>query len=184
MNAPIAAESRALRATRLVAGCAILFAIPLLFALYTGQIWEDFFITFRHSRNLNSGNGLVYNPGERVHGFTSPAGVLLLAACDRITGGGSYLNALWLVSNYRRHARLLRGRRSGVAASLANAPTPVFAGWLLLPCAFDAKGVANSVNRMETAFMLLLVAWHLDLLRRAWAATGWPQALLWASLMW
>jgi len=44
--------------------------------------------------------------------------------------------------------------------------------------------VANSVNGMETAFMLLLVAWHVELLRtgltRHWFALG----LCWAGLMW
>src|SRR5215470_3908444 len=33
---------------------------------------EDAYITFRFSRNLASGNGLLYNPGERVMGFSSP----------------------------------------------------------------------------------------------------------------
>jgi hypothetical protein len=55
--------------------------VPLLYALYTGHIWEDYFITFRHSQNLCEGHGLVYRPGERVHGFTSPLGTLLPALC-------------------------------------------------------------------------------------------------------
>src|ERR1700691_4148349 len=36
--------------------------------LYTGHVWEDFLITFRFSENLVLGNGLVYQPGERVCG--------------------------------------------------------------------------------------------------------------------
>src|SRR5579871_1010837 len=44
--------------------------VPLGYAAYTGHIWEDYFITFRYSQNLVEGQGLVYNPGERVHGFT------------------------------------------------------------------------------------------------------------------
>src|SRR5262252_8620700 len=75
---------------------AVAFAVPLLYALYTGHIWEDYFITFRHSQNLCEGHGLVYQPGERVHGFTSPLGTLLPALCYWVTGGGSYLYALWL----------------------------------------------------------------------------------------
>ena len=51
--------------------------VPTAYTLYTNHIWEDFFITFRHSQNLCEGKGLVYNEGERVHGFTSPLGVLL-----------------------------------------------------------------------------------------------------------
>ncbi len=33
---------------------------------------EDAFITFRYARSLATGQGLVYNPGEHVMGFTSP----------------------------------------------------------------------------------------------------------------
>ncbi len=33
---------------------------------------EDAYITFRFARNFAVGNGLVFNPGERVFGFTSP----------------------------------------------------------------------------------------------------------------
>src|SRR5262249_29142195 len=33
---------------------------------------EDAYITFRYARNLVLGYGLVFNPGERVMGFSSP----------------------------------------------------------------------------------------------------------------
>src|SRR5262245_31992816 len=88
---------RAFLQRRETIGFALLAAVvPLSFALYTHHIWEDFFITFRHSANLCEGNGLVYNVGERVHGFTSPLGVLLPALCYEVTGQTSYLPALWL----------------------------------------------------------------------------------------
>ncbi|MHC5541492.1 hypothetical protein ACYOEI_25000, partial [Singulisphaera rosea] len=68
---------------------------PLAYALYTNHVWEDFFITFRHSQNLCEGHGLVYYPGERVHGFTSPLGTLLPALCFLATGSRTYFEALW-----------------------------------------------------------------------------------------
>lgn len=34
------------------------FVLALLFALYTNRAWEDYYITFRSSKNLASGNGL------------------------------------------------------------------------------------------------------------------------------
>ena len=40
---------------------------------------EDAYISFRYARNLAVGNGLVYNPGERVLGFTSPLWTLWCA---------------------------------------------------------------------------------------------------------
>src|SRR5436309_15467029 len=71
-------------------------AVPTAYTLYTNHVWEDFFITFRHSQNLCAGKGLVYNEGERVHGFTSPLGVLLPALCHTLTGAESYVPALAL----------------------------------------------------------------------------------------
>ena len=66
---------------------------PLGYALYTDHIWEDFFITFRHSENLARGDGLVYQPGERVHGFTSPLGVLLPAGAGVPAAVGAAVGA-------------------------------------------------------------------------------------------
>jgi hypothetical protein len=57
---PYFAPLVALLATRALAA----FTIPLAS--------EDAYITFRYARSLASGAGLVFNPGERVMGFTSP----------------------------------------------------------------------------------------------------------------
>src|SRR5262249_9424252 len=70
--------------------------VPFAYALYANHIWEDYFITFRHSQNLCEGKGLLYNPGERLHGFTSPLGTLVPALCYLATGQTSYLPAMWL----------------------------------------------------------------------------------------
>jgi arabinofuranosyltransferase len=40
---------------------------------------DDAYISFRYARNLLEGNGLVYNPGERVEGYTNFLWVLLVA---------------------------------------------------------------------------------------------------------
>jgi hypothetical protein len=165
-----------------VAGFAGLLSVPLFFALYTGQIWEDFFITYRHSQNLIMGQGLVYSAGERVHGFTSPVGVLLPALCDLLTGQRSYLHALWLFRILSAVAFAVGGLLIWRVLSDDESPYARWFGVLLY--SFDAKGVANTVNGMETAFMLVLVAWHVNLLRkplgRHWIAVG----LCWAGLMW
>ena len=56
-----------LPAPRLPVLAAALAVVACLgFALFTGHIWEDYFITFRSSLNLATGHGLVYQPGERV----------------------------------------------------------------------------------------------------------------------
>lgn len=44
---------------------------------------DDAFISFRYAENLSSGNGPVYNAGERVEGYTCFLWVVLLAAAGR-----------------------------------------------------------------------------------------------------
>lgn len=156
----------------------VLFAIvPVLFVLYTHQVWEDFLITFRHSENLVRGHGLVYYPGQKVQGFTSPIGVLLPALFYWMTGAGdSYLQALWIF-------RVLSAIAFGVAGVLflrrvylPGRGGKAIAIFAILLFVLDAKGVAFSGNGQETAFMLLLVAWgslFLDLdISRCWRWLG------------
>lgn len=61
-----------------------LVAIALLFcahaAIYHGWIEDDAFITFRYARHLVQGAGLVFNPGERLEGYSNFAWVLVSAA--------------------------------------------------------------------------------------------------------
>src|SRR5690606_8741405 len=47
---------------------------------------DDAYITFRYARNIATGVGFVYNPGERVLGTTTPAYALLLALAARVSG--------------------------------------------------------------------------------------------------
>lgn len=59
-------------------------AIPAVVALWLGLgVWsytvDDAFISLRYSWNLAHGAGLVFNPGERVEGYSNPTWVLLLA---------------------------------------------------------------------------------------------------------
>jgi arabinofuranosyltransferase len=45
---------------------------------FSDHIVDDAYISFRYARNLAAGHGLVYNPGERVEGYTNFLWVLLL----------------------------------------------------------------------------------------------------------
>lgn len=56
------------------------------FAWLVADTWflcDDAFISFRYARNLLAGHGLVFNPGERVEGFTNLLWTLELAAALR-----------------------------------------------------------------------------------------------------
>jgi hypothetical protein len=162
---------------------ALAVLIPTAIALFTGHVWEDFFITFRHSENLAAGEGLLFQPGERVHGFTSPLGVLLPALCHLLSGQTSWLVALWLfrilcVAAYAGGGLLLlRAAKDGGSPRVGV----VLLGALYL---FEAKSVTFTISGMETALMLLCLAWGLRLLltdlSRRWLAVG----LCWAALMW
>ncbi len=51
-----------------------------------GRAVDDVFITYRYAQNLASGNGFVFNRGERVFGVTEPAVGLVLGAAAWASG--------------------------------------------------------------------------------------------------
>ena len=62
----------------------------LAFILFIRRSWagEDAFIFFRYVDNFINGQGLVFNIGERVEGFTAPLWVFLLSGVSMITDLG------------------------------------------------------------------------------------------------
>ncbi len=165
----------------LLGAIAAALAAPLLFAGYSGQIWEDYYITYRSSRNLADGHGLVYQIGEAVHTFTSPLGVLLPALGYKLTGGDTA--ALWFF-------RIVSAVALAVAAALIGRHARE-QGWSRAACwfalclgVFEAKIVACSSNGMETALLLLFTAltWHQ--LTRAGGPRWLWLALGYGGLMW
>jgi hypothetical protein len=55
----------------------LLLLSPILLVLYFGYVWQgyqldDALIYLRYIKNFHEGHGLVYNPGERFNGLTSP----------------------------------------------------------------------------------------------------------------
>ena len=57
---------------------------------------DDAFISFRYARNLLEGHGLVFNPGERVEGYSNFLWVLELAALWGLFGLRPEHVAPWL----------------------------------------------------------------------------------------
>lgn len=170
-----------LSATSVVIAAAI---IALAYALCTDHTWEDYWITFRSAKNLATGNGLVHNPGQRLHSFTSPIGVLLPALGSLVTGNTSDMAALWVfrvmsIAAFAGAAGLMfmtaRGMRLHHVAGF------FLVAWLLT----DNKSQTFAANGMETSFLLLFIAysaWALftDRGSRRWLHLG----LAWAGLMW
>lgn len=159
------------------------FLIAMQFAATTGHVWEDYYITWRSSKHLATGQGLVYNTGDRLHTFTSPLGVLLPAVCSVLTFNSSDAAALWL---FRIVSAAFLGLSALVLLNLARRSAwPVLAvvlliGWLAL----DSKIIDFSINGMETAFLVFFLVWtlyaHLSRKPNAWRHMG----AAWAGLMW
>jgi len=159
------------------------FALALSFAAFTQHAWEDYYITYRVSKNLATGHGLVYTVGERVHTFTSPLNVLIPAALSILTGNTSDQLVLWLFrvlssALLAGAAVLLYG--SARNNSLSRLATAVLIGMF----AFDAKIVDFSINGQEIAFMMffLALALHALTVRSDWTVL--KLGLAGAGLMW
>jgi hypothetical protein len=71
-------EAFAERHARLLAAAAV--ALLVLFAWAHRFIQDDAFISFRYALHLADGNGLVWNVGERIEGYTNFLWVLVVAA--------------------------------------------------------------------------------------------------------
>jgi len=67
-------------ARRWLVGAALLAGVAVAVGLSYGACsQDDAFISFRYAQNLVDGNGLVFNPGERVEGYTNLSWTLLMA---------------------------------------------------------------------------------------------------------
>jgi hypothetical protein len=142
------------------------FLVPLALLLLTrAYFWrllpfasEDAYITFRYARNLARGLGLVFNPGERVMGYTSPLWTVWNAlgialgkdpvAWSRATSVLLEAVALVLVTRM-----LLRAFGAAAAWTFAL----FFAGWTF----FAAMSVSGMENSAFFA-LLALAAWLVE----------------------
>ncbi len=152
-------------------------------ALHTRHAWEDYYITYRSSKNLATGHGLVFNVGDRLHTFTSPLGVLLPAVASLLTANSSDPAAWWI---FRLMCIAAFGGAAALAAQLLrrlDCAGPA-AAFTLVWLALEAKTVDFTINGMETAFMVLFLVHalrsHLTPGPRQWLHLGGA----WAGLMW
>jgi hypothetical protein len=158
-----------------IAGLAIV--VRLLVAWYSRFTSEDFLITLRYAENLAHGHGLVFNPGERVLGTTTPLYTLFLASVSRLglppAPLGKLINILADAGLCLLVYRLLRGvgeERAGRAAALCVALCPLQIQWSLsgmetslVSCCGMAVWVAFAERRTRVAYvaaaLLFLLRW-------------------------
>lgn len=115
---------------------------------------DDAYIFMRYARNFATGQGLVFNPGEPVLGFTSPLFTLTLAVLARAFPTADPGLLIVLLNS------LLLGGFALVVGWLFVGDRP--RSWALpLVLAFYFPFVDASLNGMETTLMLLTMAWTL-----------------------
>jgi hypothetical protein len=133
--------------------------ILLLCGLLVWELWlglcvqEDAFISFRYAENLVAGHGLVFNPGERVEGYTNFLWTVLMAGgmaleldpvpLSRYLGMIASLALVVLVFRSAQRRDAARGRTAGLLAAALVAASPAVAG--------------EGVQGLETVFFALLV---------------------------
>jgi len=115
---------------------------------------DDSYITFRYARNLVSGAGFVFNPGQRVQGTTTPLYTLLMAGLSLPAGGAAApFPAMALAVNALADAATclllwLIGRRLGAEwAGLAAALV-----WCIAP-----YSVTFAIGGLETSLYVFLL---------------------------
>ncbi len=148
----------------------LLAAVALAVALSFGACTQDdAFISFRYAEHLVRGQGLVFNPGERVEGFTNLAWTLLVAGALRLgadpvaatvaVGLACLAGLVLLVPALARDGLTpaTRLRRTLLGPPPVDPADARLAG--LLAAAFlatDASLALEAVQGLETAFYTLL----------------------------
>ncbi len=154
----------------------VVIALALLGALARVFTLDDAFISFRYAENLAHGQGLVFNVGERVEGYTNFLWVLLLTPfaalgadlvlVASVLGLGFFTGSVLLVHAVsERHRRL----REGGDASALTRRLPSLA---LVGCACNVTFLSFATGGLETSLFTFLCLLALLLLDRAWSAPG------------
>jgi hypothetical protein len=159
------------------------FAVAMAFAAFTRHGWEDYWITFRASKNLALGNGLVFTVGERLHTFTSPLGTLLPAALSWLTGNNSDALVFWLF-RFVSAAALAAGVIL-IFRLLKHLQVQPLACWFTLGViALDTKIVDFTINGQETGLLVFFTALAVHGLLVAGPRQVLRVGVGWAGMMW
>jgi hypothetical protein len=141
------------RRTQRLALAVLLLAGLLLALRFRHHTCDDAFISFRYARNLVEGRGLVFNPGERVEGYTNFLWVLLSALPIALGHGPvGFSRAVGLAA----HLAALTGVYCA-ARRLTTRPLLAFAGALLF--ALSPAAAVWATAGLETPLFTALVTW-------------------------
>lgn len=126
-----------------IAHCALYFDTELI---------DDAYISFRYADNLVAGHGLVFNPGDRVEGYTNFLWVLLLALARK--AGGNFELVSRVAGAAFAAATVVATARLTTSVASATRPSWRFAPLLL---ALDGAFALWAVHGLETAMFAFLV---------------------------
>jgi arabinofuranosyltransferase len=136
------------------------------FARLWGYVLDDTYISLRYAQHLTQGHGLVYNPGERVEGYSNFLWTLLLALPHALhIPPVPFLKVvLALAALATAWATVRLGRASGLTSLdgkerwLAWAP-----GWLFLLTPLVIERTADGLETIPfTLLLVLAVTWSLE----------------------
>src|SRR2546428_9644856 len=169
-----------------VAACVLLVGL----GFHLRMPFDDSFITYRYAANLANGQGLVFNPGERVEGYTCFLGVVILSGIiaagfdvvlwSQVLGGLAALGTVAVAVRLEALLGMPTVVWPRIVMPFALAACPAFALW--------------AGSGMETSLFTLLVTLTLFLhvrspgsvwsgLALAAATMTRPEGVLWGTAM-
>ena len=126
----------------------------LAHAYFYNFIADDSFITLRYAQNLAEGHGLVFNPNERVEGFTSFLWTVMLAGMY-ILGCDLLLSARWVGLAFGLITLILAYR---LVLACSDRQVPSFmAAFVPLALASNGSFACWSASGMETMLYICLI---------------------------
>lgn len=140
----------------LVAGGAMFLA--LCWVWHLSSCFDDAFISLRYARNLARGDGLVWNPGERVEGYTNFLWTLILAGAFWLGLSGPGVAVVGGLVCFAAELLLVARMSRRLAPSGEESPIPLAA--VLLGASYTVASYGTS--GMETMFTTLLVTLALE----------------------
>lgn len=135
---------------------------------------DDAFISYRYADHLAHGLGLVYNPGERVEGYSNLSWVMLLAGCAKL--GLEPPQASLLLGYLSGLAGVVLTYRAG-RQRLALGPWAALVGSLLVACGVSSSFWAAAGLESPLFSLLLLALWAGS------AGSSWSSQAAWTAIV-
>ena len=164
---PAAGNARAPHLPATVIGSIAALAIFLIaYARLWPYVLDDTYISLRYAHHLAAGHGLVYNPGERVEGYTNFLWTVLLALPHalRIPPVPFLKVALALATIATAWATVRLGRVSGLTTTGGRDGWLMWApAWLLLATPLVIERAADGLETLPfTLLLVLATTWSLE----------------------